>query len=302
LEDFSLREASSLIQRIAAAHAARMPVKTLEQVLEFAQGFPWLLKRTMAHVVSIMRNGVSQKELLSSGLHLADLFEEELSELDELERGYLTRIASVLPATYHALARRFEDDPYLRSMLEKLTYRRLLRFSAGTYDTYNDVFKDFLLYERMPEQTHSQIIRMGVVPIMQSFRALGGSRQIDPTELEKQFGKSITGIYNILRDLRLSGLVARTSNGWEVPEVARQYEHQGRLGEYVRQSVLRNRMVSDFILEVEKSGGIAKRNIPEWLQRHFPFMGPKQEVWVTYTKWFGLCKETRSSLYRNWET
>jgi hypothetical protein len=238
LDDFSRVEASLLINRIADAYPKRLSPRILEQVLEFAQGFPWLLKRTMAHVAGMISSGVKQQELLSSGLHLEDLFEEELAELDEHERGYLTRLASVLPATYQALSRRFEDDPFLRKMLEKLTARRLLRLSAGTYDTYNDVFKEFLIYERLPERSQSQIFRTGLVPVMQAFKALGGQNRIDPEEFGRALGRPLGSTYNTLRELRLAGLVAKTPNGWIVPEVVREFEHQGRLGEYVRQSVI----------------------------------------------------------------
>lgn len=282
LEDFSQPEASVLIERAAAGRPTRLSPKVLAQVLEFAQGFPWLLKRTLAHVFSISATGVSQTELLSSGLHLADLFEEELAELDEQERGYLTRVAAVLPATYQALARRFEDDPFLRPMLEKLTHRKLLRFSAGTYDTYSDVFKDFLLYERLPEQGQSELLRMGLVSLMQTFRTLGGTNRVDPSELSKTLDKSLTGTYNLLRDLRLSGLIAKNASGWEVPDVVRQYEHQGRLGEFVRQSVLKNRIVAAFLVDLEKSGGMSKRELATWLTGRFPFVRVRDDVWYQY--------------------
>ncbi|MBO1010141.1 hypothetical protein IPV27_21010, partial [Acidovorax sp. SD340] len=282
LEDFSQAEAHSLIQSAAAGVDIKISPKVLTQVLEFAQGFPWLLKRTLAHVFAISASGTTQTELLSSGLHLADLFEEELAELDEHERGYLTRVAAVLPATYQALARRFDDDPFLRPMLEKLTHRKLLRFSAGTYDTYNDVFKDFFLYERLPEQGQSEIVRIGLVSVMQAFRAIGGDKRLEPAELVKKWDKTLTGVYNVLRDMRLAGLVVRTSSGWEVPDVVRQYEHQGRLGEYVRQSVLRNRIAAAFIVDLEKSGQISRTDAALWLRDRFPFVSVRDDVWHQY--------------------
>lgn len=282
LEDFSQAEAKSLIQNASIAASAKLSPKVLTQVLEFAQGFPWLLKRTLAHVFSVSASGVSQTELLSSGLHLSDLFEEELAELDEQERGYLTRVAAVLPATYQSLARRFDDDPFLRPMLEKLTHRKLLRFSAGTYDTYNDVFKDFLLYERMPEQGQSELLRIGLVSVMQSFRALGGVKRLEPSDLAKSWDKTITGVYNVLRDMRLAGLVIKSPSGWEVPDVVRQYEHQNRLGEFVRQSVLRNHIVAAFIVELEKSGGMTRQEAAHWLRARFPFVTVRDDVWYQY--------------------
>jgi hypothetical protein len=282
LDDFSLEEASALIDKIAESSPRKIALKVLTQVLEFAQGFPWLLKRTMAHIAATMGKGTSQQELLSSGLHLGDLFEEELAELDEHERGYLTRIAAVLPATYQVIARRFEDDPFLPQMLETLTTRRLLRLSAGTYDTYNDVFKDFLLYERLPERSHAQILRMGLIPVMQAFRALGGVSSFDPAALSAEWAKPQTGVYNLLRDLRIAGLVAKTSQGWFVPDVVRQYEHQNRLGEFVRQSLLRNRLVSDLLVEIERRGSIPRRDVAAWLRGYSRFVKAKEAVWSVY--------------------
>lgn len=219
LDDFTRLEAFELLVRISEASSKKINPQVLSQVLEFAQGFPWLLKRTMAHVAKVIRQKVSQQELLSSGLHLVDLFEEELSELDEIERGYLTRIVGALPATYHALMQRYEGDPQLPRMLEKLTGRRILRFSAGTYDTYNDVFKDFLLYDRLPERSQSALFKMGPGPVMKAFRSLRGKNTIDVASVGKALGKSQGGTYNTLRELRLAGLVTRTPEGWVVPQV-----------------------------------------------------------------------------------
>jgi len=282
LEDFSQVEASALIQHAASSSATRLSPKVLAQVLEFAQGFPWLLKRTLAHVYSVSASGVNQTEMLSRGLHLSDLFEEELAELDEQERGYLTRVAAVLPATYQALSRRFDDDPFLRPMLETLTHRKLLRFSAGTYDTYNDVFKDFLLYERLPEQGQSDLFRIGLVSIMQAFRALGGAKRMEPSELAKTLDKTLTGAYNVLRDMRLAGLIVKDSTGWVVPDVVRQFEHQERLGEFVRQSVHRNRIVSALVVELEKTGEMSRQEAARWLKSRFPFVTVREDVWYQY--------------------
>jgi len=286
LEDFSRQEASKLIEKVAKASAARMSSRILEQVLEFAQGFPWLIKRTMAHVNAMISGGTKQQDLLAGDLHLKDLFEEELSELDEHERGYLTRIVAALPATYQALARRSENDPLLPKMLEKFTARRLLRLSAGTYDAYNDVFKDFLLYERVPDRSQSQVFRMGLGPVMRAFRAIGGHARVDVDALRQALGKSAGGAYNTLRELNVAGLVIKSNNGWIVPDVVREFEHQGRLGEFVRQSVLKNRAVSEFMLHLDKEGEFQRAKLVRFLQDQFPFVAAKPKVWEQYAGHF----------------
>jgi hypothetical protein len=284
LEDFDRNDASALLQQMAQAHPKRLSARILGEVLEFAQGFPWLLKRTMAHVVALVDKGSSQSDLLSSGLQLKQLFQEEIAELDELERGYLVRLAAVLPATYHALSHHFEGDPLLRQMLESLTGRRLLRLSAGTYDTYNDVLKDFLLYERLPDRSEAQALRYGLAPVMRAFRALEGRNEVIPEEFAAALGKSLGSTYNLLRELRLAGLVARGETGWSVPTVVRQYEHQERLGEYVRQSIIKNRLVSDLLALFETRGSIPRTEIVEILQNALPFVQATELVWDGYAR------------------
>jgi hypothetical protein len=286
LDDFGHDETVSLLRKIADDLPQRPNQRLLEQVAEFAQGFPWLIKRTMAHVVKMLKQRVSATELVSSGLHLEDLFEEELAELDELERGYLTRLVSSLPATLQTLARRFEGDPALPRMLERLTSRRLLRFSAGTYDTYNDVFKDFLLYDRLPERSHAVLYRMGPVAVLKAFRLLGGRKRIDVENFGKVLRRSLTATYNMLRELRVAGLVTRTREGWEVPDVIRQYEHQDRLGEYLRQSLMKNTAVIDFIAEVERAGSCSKADLRGLLRARFPFVEARDDIWESYTNTF----------------
>lgn len=286
LDDFGHDETVSLLRRIADDLPQRPNQRLLEQVAEFAQGFPWLIKRTMAHVVKMLKKRVSATELVSSGLHLEDLFEEELAELDEIERGYLTRLVSSLPATLQTLARRFEGDPALPRMLERLTSRRLLRFSAGTYDTYNDVFKDFLLYDRLPERSHAVLYRMGPVAVLRAFRLLGGRKKVDVENFGKVLRRSLTATYNTLRELRVVGLVTRTREGWQVPDVVRQYEHQDRLGEYLRQSLMKNTAVSDFVAEVERAGSRSKADLRTFLRSRFPFVDARDDVWESYANTF----------------
>ncbi len=114
----------------------------------------------MAHLLRLLESGVSQRDLFSAGLQLDDLFNEELEGLDEIQRDYLFRIAARLPADYTQLQRQFDEDPLLTSVLDTLTQARLLRLTGATYDTYNDVFKEYLVYRKLPEFRQPIIYRM----------------------------------------------------------------------------------------------------------------------------------------------
>lgn len=292
LDDFDRDDAASLISLISESMRAKLQPALLNQVLEFTQGFPWLIKRTMAHIAKTISGAKSsQHGPVTDGLHLEDLFQEELEELDEIERGYLKRLVPYLPATYNSILTRFEGDPQLPRMLEQLTHRRILRFSSGTYDTYNDVFKDFILYDRVPDRDHSLLFKIGPIPIFKAFKELGGDNKIDVAEYSNVHGKSIGATYNILRELRIVGLITKSGDSWIIPEVVRQYEHQNRLGEYVRQSLLKNLAVSTFLATIERETQMNVQQVNEYLQSHFPYTQAKPEIWNSYTRTFLLWLE-----------
>lgn len=160
LKDFTKEEAKELLDKISSQSIKNISKEVLAYVLEFAQGFPWLLKRTMAHILKLTNEeNISQKQLIGTGLMLDDLFEEELEGLEEIEKEYLTKICHKLPADFHQLQRYFEEDILLPKMLDKFTQVRLLRLTGDTYDTYNDVFKEYLIYQKLPEFRHQHIYR-----------------------------------------------------------------------------------------------------------------------------------------------
>ena len=287
LDDLQRTEATNLIDEAAASGANKLRPDLRAQILEFAKGFPWLIKRTLAHITKKVDQGVRQQVLVNEGLLLEDLFEEELSELDEIERGYMNRLARAFPATYQELMSRFERDPVLPKVLDALTQRRLLRFSAGTYDTYNDVFKEYLIYERLPERTQASLFRLTPAAVVKAFRALGGRSAFAIDDFKEAINRdSTTSAYNVLRELRVVGLVDRTATGWVVPDVVRQYEHQGRLGEYVRRTVLKNQSVSDFVIQLEQAGKSTKEDTIRFLQDQFPFVDVSVDVWGHYANIF----------------
>lgn len=286
VEDLSREESVSLLHAVSDAYPRLISKPLLKAVLEFTKGFPWLIKRTLAHTVAMLKRGVTQKDLLSSGLQLEELFEEEISSLDEMERGYLQRLASNLPATYQSLLQRYEDDPVLPRILEKLTERRILRLSGSTYDIYNDVFKEYIQYARLPESSSSFLLKQGPGSVMSAFRKLGGKTTLDAEAVAHEFRQPIGSVHNFFRELRLLGLIARTPRGWQVPEVVRQYEHQGRLGEFIRQSLLRNVAVLEFLSLLERNTSMRQAEVRTYLQDQFAFVQASKQVWIQYTRTF----------------
>jgi hypothetical protein len=137
LEDFSRNEALSLINHIQEETGLPLLDRLKEMALEFSQGFPWLQKRICAHIIGMIKKGVSQEELVQNGLKPEELFREELSDLDEPDKDFLRRLAQYLPATVSELSEVFGDGDSLNKRINTLQTHRLIRLNGRTYDVKN---------------------------------------------------------------------------------------------------------------------------------------------------------------------
>src|SRR5271170_3679131 len=171
----------------------------------------------MAHILRLVSSGVPQAELIPSALRLDDLFDEELEELDEIERDYLIRIAQRLPATYQDLDRAFEEDKHLPEILDKLTRYRLFRLSGSTYDTYNDVFKEYLVYKKLPDFRLSFMYRLGPASVMKPFRQVSDLGSFTTEQLRSKLGLAQGSAFNLIREFRNLGLIDKEGDHWIVP-------------------------------------------------------------------------------------
>ncbi len=285
LPDFSVEEAISLIRRINETAAKPITREVQSYVLSFAQGFPWLLKRTMAHLTRLVSKGVIQSELISAGLQLDDLFNEELEELDEMERDYLSRIARLLPADFNQIHRHFDEDPLLLKILDKLTASRLIRLTGITYDTYSDVFKDYLVYQKLPEFRQINVYRTSPSPVLAVFHSLidKNKKDISVEDIEKTQGLSRGYAFNILRELRNFNLIIASKDGWEVSQSVRDIYNHGRLGEYIRRQLLKNEIVSRIINAVSHGDKFSVKAMSKYLQQQFPFIEASSKTWESYS-------------------
>lgn len=282
LRDFTNQEARELIDRINRSSATPITANVLAYVFEFAQGFPWLIKRTMAHLLRLLGTGVSQRELFAAGLRLDDLFDEELEGLDEIERDYLVRVAARLPADYIQLQRLFDDDPLLAKVLDKLTQARLLRLTGATYDTYNDVFKEYLVYRKLPEFRQPVIYRMYPGRVITTFRQLADLRSFTIDDLEGQLGLTRGSAFNQIRELRNLNLIRKEGERWSVPQTVLDVYNQGRLGEYVRRQLADNDIIARLVNAAAQGNPLEVVELPSYLAGQFPFVEASEETWTFY--------------------
>ncbi|MGB7208006.1 MAG: restriction endonuclease [Pyrinomonadaceae bacterium] len=283
LKDFTQVESTELLQRANSASDNPVSAKVLAYVLEFAQGFPWLVKRTLAHITTLSNKEGFRRGEFESVLRLDDLFDEELEGLDEIEREYLTRIASRLPASFNQLQSQFDEDPILPKILDKLTQSRLLRLSGLTYDTYNDVFKEYLVYRKLPEFKQAIIYRSPPKPTLESLHWATEKDRFTVEDLKFQFQLTRGSAFNRMRELTALNLIKRDRNGWSVPQTVIDIVNKGRLGEYIRGQLVNNTVVANLLNQVAQTGEITTRSLANYLEVHFPFVQASSKTWQMYS-------------------
>jgi len=283
IDDFKRDEAMMLADRVKEVLGRDLPAKMKGQVLEFSGGFPWLHKRTLAHVIGLLRQGVRGDEILAGGLRPEELFEEEVAALDEVEKDVLRRLATRLPATFDDLGSEFGDGETLARHLKILQDQRLVRLTGRTYDIYNDFFKEWLRTGQPPIEFR-YMYRITPAATLRAFKVIHDGRIGTLADTMTSLRKSEGSALNLLRELRLLGLLKYLKGAISVPDEVKVAAEGGTLGDVVQRGVLRNRLVQWMLGKLTLTRGLSLNEVAELLKQRFPFVEAGSSTWKLYAR------------------
>ncbi|MGD1715516.1 restriction endonuclease [Dapis sp. BLCC M172] len=296
LHDFSEAEAEELINKINETSIKKINNEVKSFIYDFSDKFPWLIKRTITHLISYYeKHQQIQGDLFDTGLGLKELFDEELEELDELEKGYLLRIAPKLPATASELHKEFDEDTLLRNVLDKLTKSRILRLFGNTYDTYNDVFKEYLggklpkVYQAFTYRLHPKGVLDFFYNLIQYNKAQYSELRFSNEEIKnlylKQKPKGNNHTVNHLKyDLKQIGLLEQDGDEFVISETAIKIYHNRDLGKYVQSKLKNNAIVIELLDIVKKEGSFSYSDLPQYLENKLRFRKAGKNTWSSHAK------------------
>jgi predicted transcriptional regulator len=202
LDPFSKEETDALLDKLSKEIRAPLRKDLRFLLSEFSQGYPWLLKKLCAHVKSQRDIGILQADIATSFLNVEELFREDLSGLLTEEEDALRRIAKVAPISIPEIGEDFSPD-VIRSRI----HRRLVVRIGSKYDIYWDIFRDYLNFGLVPVQDN-YILRTQVGSILNETQLLViANGQLSMSVFMEKSGLSKSSAYNVLRDMRLLGLV-----------------------------------------------------------------------------------------------
>jgi hypothetical protein len=284
LDDFSPDESRLLLSRLAVELGTSIRPELSNAILTFSAGFPWLHKRLCAHVLSMHRAGISQRDLVQTGLRAEDLFEEDLAGLSEQDKALLRTLAAHLPNTAAELDRRLESEisaHRLTSKLNEFLGRRLLRLSGDVYDTYNDVFKTYLVTERIPFQTR-YVFRMTPGACFDLLREIARVGPQDLSRFQRHIGGHQIAVLNKLRELRLLGLIVPQAGFVALSVEAQTALETDSLGELLRRSLRGNGLVLRVLDLLASEDTVSVVRVADELMKELPHLEVSERTWQQY--------------------
>lgn len=202
LPPFTEREVSIAINRFSR-ELGQPVIPQLRRLLhDHCQGFPWLLKKLCVHILESFRNGIEQIDTLNRSINIQALFKKDLENLSSIEVGCLRQIAKDSPAEFFKISQNYGDE-----IISRLINRRLIIRSGTKLTLYWDIFRDYILTERIPYIPVSYIPQSDFARYAKVLKHLEGLNEVAYAELASSMSLSLGAIDNIVRDMANVGHV-----------------------------------------------------------------------------------------------
>lgn len=299
LDTFSNVETNALLDRLSQEIQAPLRKDLKFFLSEFSQGYPWLLKKLCAHVKTQIESSTPQADIANSLLNIEELFQEDLRGLSTEEEDALHRIARLTPISIQELGEEFETE-----VIQSLVNRRLLVRIGSKYDVYWDIFRDYLNTGRVPVQ-ENYILRMQVGSVVRATKLLSeASGELLDSELKKRINLSQKTLYNILRDMRLLGVV-KVDNNYitlmiNLPIETEAFEED--LSKHLRERLKRNRLIWRILKKLEEKDKLVINEVSELIKSSCPYISATEKTWQTYASSFARWMDaTDLAIYKSRE-
>jgi Holliday junction resolvase-like predicted endonuclease len=202
LTPFSDKEVVKAINRFAKELGQPL-IPQLRRVLQdHSQGFPWLLKKLCVHILELVRSGIEQVDILNQSINIESLFKRDLENLAPAEHACLKQIAQESPAEFFRITQDFGDD-----VVSRLVDKRLVIRSGTRLTIYWDIFRDYILTEKIPHIPVTYIPQSSFPRYARALLFMVGKSQLTYAELAKHMGLGLDTTDNLVRDLANLGHV-----------------------------------------------------------------------------------------------
>lgn len=170
-------------------------------IIENYAGYPWLLKKLVKHYIDDAKAG-RETAALGSLPSLESLFQNDLQELSRAQQRAVTFIAQNSPVEYGATA-----DKYGADNVTSLINQRLVINTGGKLNLYWDIFREYILYDEVPQLPNTYVPTLSVRRIRGILRTILGADRVGYEEFAHALSIKLATTDNAVRDLANMGIV-----------------------------------------------------------------------------------------------
>ena len=207
LREFNPSETNGVIKQLEKAVEKTIDIDLKRKLIENSQGFPWLIKKLSIHAYKQIRLGMTVEELVDQDLNCEALFESDL-QISPEEAKALKFIAQRSYDGNFFDATEI-DETISNDILTELVDKRLVVKSGTKYNVYWDIFRDYIVTNKVPPIGESYLLRQYVKVCIGVFKMFDENK-VTLEELGLKYSKgNIRTLDNILRELRNVGLIKK---------------------------------------------------------------------------------------------
>lgn len=146
--------------------------------------------------MDLVQSGLDQIDILNQSINIQTLFKKDLDNLSAAETGCIQQIASESPAEFFKIAQNFGEE-----IVSKLINKRLIIRSATRLTIYWDIFRDYILTEKIPYIPVTYMPQSDFSGYVKALRYMDGKSTLTYDELANHMGRGKGGTDNLVRDL-----------------------------------------------------------------------------------------------------
>jgi hypothetical protein len=206
LSQFRSSEIKSAINLFGKQLGERINPILANYLTKQCQGYPWLLKKLCIHVFKLINEGNSQDSVIGKRLNIVDLFDRDISSLNNEQNACLKDIASNSPADYFNIV-----DTYSSQILQPLIDARIVIRRASKLTLYWDIFRDYVLTKAVPVLMLDYIPQQQFSTISRTIICLLQNGSMSVMDLSQSLSMNTTTIDNVMIDGVMFGILKKES-------------------------------------------------------------------------------------------
>ena len=254
LNRFSGTEIDALLKKLSDELNETLTRDLRWFLMEFSQGYPWLLKMLCFHVKVARQSGIPQEYIAGNLLSVQELFQHDLEKLADKVRVSLLHIAKFAPM-------RPTKSPGIidAQVVQNLIDQRLVLKIGNTVDVCGEVFRNYLNSGMLPFHD-DPILGAGVRDVVKAAKILHAAHgSLDISEFRARAGLSGPLFYRVAKDMDLLGLV-RFSKGTAALQIelpAAHHDIVALLRKHLQDRLRGNRLVHGLLKILEEKNTLA---------------------------------------------